>query len=137
MGILAISWGSYSVRPYCPLPVSRFPYDPYRSAYISKSLCNIRLDQFHHLREQFNPVRYQQDFQTVLCHLAGAFSCEKNVSYSSRPLPMLSEKYRLLLSKKILLFRNPGTEFLFPAHDPPHCGKPYPPGVSLPTNGSP
>ena len=47
----------------------------------------IRLDQFHHLRRTVHPVRYQQDFQTVLCHLAGAFPAKK--MFHIHPVPFL------------------------------------------------
>ena len=44
-----------------------------------------------------------------------------------RPLPILFEKYRLLLSRKTYLFRSPGREFLFLADVPPHCNMLFPP----------
>lgn len=67
------------------------------------------------------PCRISTGFSTGPLPPGRNFSCEKKCFIFIRPLPILFEKYRLLLSRKTYLFRSPGREFLFLADVPPHC----------------
>ena len=86
MGILAIRLGLLFRPPLLCLYLDfhMISIDPH---IFRNHFCNIRLDQFHHLRRTVHPVRYQQDFQTVLCHLAGAFPAKK--MFHIHPVPFL------------------------------------------------